>query len=156
MEDPKHASEGHSTGPHTNTAAELERLSAAAVIAMSRRDWSLNKSPEAKEVLEHIDPDWSADFDNYPEPLTFSEQIAAHRQLFAEHPLGYYEIRNISVDLDEAAGVGSVFLAIDIKGVDNLTFRGFSEFRWRRNGGRWLWFYHQAMRGMAPDSSDLL
>lgn len=158
MEDAGHTSEERKFYLETNTvAAELERLSAAAVIAMSRRDWSFNKSPEAKEVLEHIDPDWTADFDNYPKSLTFPEQITAHRQLFAEHPLSYYELGGITSHVDEATGIGSVYLEVDIKGPDNLIIRGLSEFRWRRDGVKWLWFYNRAMRGIALDGGlDLL
>lgn len=128
-------------------AAELERLSAAAVTAMSQRDWEFTQTSEAREVLEHIAPDWTATFDNYPDRLNFSEQIAAHQKFMQANPTTYYQLQSMSTVLAPAGKEASVFLEIDIRDSKGMTIRGQSEFRWRYSKGKWLWYYHLAMRG---------
>ena len=114
---------------------------------MSCRDWAFNNSPEAREVLEHIAPDWTATFDTYPDTLNLSEQIAAHKSLMDENPTGYYELQSMSTVVSPSGKKASVFLEIDIKLANGITIPGQSEFRWRRQGEKWLWYYHLGMRG---------
>lgn len=126
--------------------ADLERLSAAAVSAMSQRDWTFSQTPAAQEVLAYIAPDWTASFDNYPEPLNLSEQVAAHKKFMDENPTAYYQVQSMSTVLSESGNEASVFLEIDIKMANAITIAGQSEFRWRREGKKWLWYYHLGMR----------
>ena len=128
--------------------AELERLSAAAVATINQQDWEFAKTPQSREVLEHVAPDYSAHFDNYPGKLSFAEQVSAHRRLFEENPKAKYEIQSISTIIAEGANEASVFMQIDIRGISDMTVGGFSEFRWRREGHRWVWYRDIAMRGM--------
>lgn len=127
--------------------ADLERMSAAAVIAMSQRDWTFSQTPEAQDLLAHVAPDWIAMFDNYPNPLRFSEQVAAHQKFMDENPTAYYIVQSISTVFSASGNEASVFLEIDIKNLNGITIAGQSEFRWRREGKKWLWYYHLGMRG---------
>ena len=125
---------------------EVQRLSAQAVAAMSRRDWNFTQTPKAWEILEHVAPNWTARFDNHPGYLTFVDQTTAHRLLIEESPTLYYQIESMYSIVAESKEAG-VFLQIDIKNVNNMTICGFSEFRWRWSGSCWAWYYHLAMRG---------
>ena len=132
----------------TKTIAKLERLSEAAVRAMSLRDWDFTKTAEAKELLEHISPDWSAQFDNYADPLSFADQVLAHRKFMEQNQTAYYEIQSIFTDIVPGADHASVFLQIDIRQIGNTTIHGFSEFKWQLIDCEWIWYHHIATRGM--------
>lgn len=133
------------------TVAYLERLSAAAVNAMSQRDWDFTKTPEAREVYQHIASDHSADFDAYPQRLTFAETIEAHRQFMQANPGAYYEVKNMTTDLTKDSRHAKIFLTISMLGMaDGVSVEGIGEFRWRYTND-WYWYGHVAMRGFNAD-----
>lgn len=129
-------------------AVELERLSAAAVHAINQRDFALNKTAEAKEVLQHVAPDFSGTSDGILGNVTLAELIEERRQFFLEHPQAYCDLKAMSTTIDPDGRTASVHLYVDIAGMETVTIPGMSEFRWRWTDGRWLWFHHIGMRGV--------
>lgn len=130
-------------------AAELEWLSIAGIIAVNDRDWDL-QSPHMQKSLEHLAPDFEAQHDNFPARLSFAENMASSRFLAEQDPSFHLEIVNISTNIQESRTLASVWLEMDVTGINpGVTMKGFSELKWRLSGedGKWYCYRHLGMRG---------
>lgn len=128
--------------------AELERLSIIGIRRINNRDWSYS-SPEAQELLTHINPEqWQSRFDNQVELLTWQQQNDVWQQLVEElHPHCHFEITSVSSTIRENENLAIVWIQTTVTGIENVHIPGLSELSWRLEDGKWWFFYHVGIRG---------
>lgn len=137
------------TSPKETTSAQIERLSTTWVNTLNNRDFSFT-SPEAQDLIAHLAPDFRARIDTDPSNpfhLSLDEQIVKWRERAEQHPDVYFKIVLISSDVDEAKGVASVYLNMEVSGIGEVMLSAMNELRWRREDERWLCYYVIGMRG---------
>lgn len=132
------------------TAKELEALSTAFVHALNARDFDFNKSGSAREVSRHIAPTWKAQLDTRPQqerPLSWDEQRQAWRERALDHPDVYFDVVQVTSDVNEENGHAKVYLDMEVSGIGHVLLHAMNEVRWRRTRGTWLCYYVIGMRG---------
>lgn len=122
-------------------SSELVRLSSAVVRAINDRDFDF-QSEEAQELVAHLSLNFQAQLDTRPQqesPLSWAEQVHPWRERAAEYPDVHFDIVQISADVDEVNGVGSVFLDMEVSGIEVVRLHAMNQLQWKRDiDGRWL------------------
>ena len=134
------------------TAAELERLSSAIPAAINDRDFSFT-SPLARDLLHHLSPDFRSDLDTQASHLNWSEQVLAWQERAEEFPDVRFETEEVTSNVDEESGMGSVFMQMTVTGIGDVQLQAVNELRFERHvDGRWMLYHTVGMRGSPGNS----
>jgi hypothetical protein len=137
-----------------DTVSLLERLSAAFCYIINEKDFTLSSSV-SKELMEHISPDFRAQMDTVTagsESITFDQQMAFWRQRAEEQPDVSFMPVHTSTELNEETGRATVYLNMEVRGIDNVKLEAINQLKWRRQGETWFCYYVIGMRGSAVNS----
>ncbi|KXT03741.1 hypothetical protein AC578_747 [Pseudocercospora eumusae] len=131
--------------PGQSTSSYLESICVGGVKATNDRDLDFQNGGLYKTVA----PNFRAHFENFPHPLTLAEHSAIVRQTIERFPEYHVEVESVSSDVDEDAGVATVFMETEVTGAP-LGTRTFlmNEFKFRREKGAWRCHLHHGMKGI--------
>lgn len=135
--------------PSSAICAELESITCQAVDFVNSRDPNKYESEAGQALRRRIADDFSATFDNYPSLLSWDELNAVWKQRALEDPTCRYQIRQMSSQVHERVQKATVFMEIEITGVDGVNMLGLDELKWRCRNGEWLIFHFTHMRGVS-------
>lgn len=134
-----------------STASQLERLARSATQVVNGGDFD-HETPAGREFASYVSDDFQAVLDNYsPEPLSWRGLCATWKLMARLDPSVFFDIRQISSDVDDVRGKATVYVEIAATGVTgskDVKFLTMSVLSWRRDEkGRWWYHRYQGMLG---------
>ncbi|KXT15522.1 hypothetical protein AC579_3389 [Pseudocercospora musae] len=138
-------STGGIPAPGQSTSSYLESICVGGVKATNDRDLDFQNGGLYKTVA----PNFRAHFENFPHPLSLVEHSAIVRQTIEQFPDYHVEVESVSSDVDEDAGIATVFMETEVTGapVGTRTFL-MNEFKFRKEKGVWRCHFHHGMKGI--------
>jgi hypothetical protein len=128
---------------------ELTHLAYVLITAFNDRDFHFS-SPKARNfVKKHISPDWQSRFDNEPYTITFAEQTEVWREITAQYPDFYIDVLDdIDVVVHKDRMTADTIIRSYLTGQNGVVLQGVCEMKWKLRDGRWMCWYHHAMKGL--------
>lgn len=116
------------------------------VTACNDRDFNY----ENGELYKAVSPTFKAHFENFGHSLTLAQHAHLLRQTIEQYPEYHVEVKNVSLDVDEAKGIAIVYMETEVTGAPpEVKTSLMNEFKWRRQQGVWRCWLHRVMKGVS-------